>query len=247
LPADARANLAIDTSSRTRAEHLIELAQKAEAEVVKMGLEISSAESWAICAEIASVWSKKRMSIDWVADAKIHDIPNTTAGIVRNLTELQHPPVGITIHAKSGLESMRAAQEVAGKRNIMMLAVTNLTSISPEETAETYNTNVRPLVLTLARNAARVGIQGLVCSAQEVEMIKEDSDTSHMFTMVPGTRSAGVSHNDQMRVTTPEEAISMGADMVVIGREVTESPTPIEAYHNIVTQIKNGLIYRGQR
>ncbi len=123
--------LAVDTSEESQARHLIQVAKGAGAQYVKMGLELGSAIGWRLCSELAA-----EAGVDWVADAKLCDIPNTVVQTVRNLIQYDHPPFAITMHVTSGREAMRQAQEVAG--GIKMLGVTVLTSSSEGEVKEMF-------------------------------------------------------------------------------------------------------------
>ncbi|HEV7453748.1 MAG TPA: orotidine-5'-phosphate decarboxylase [Candidatus Saccharimonadales bacterium] len=254
LSARERIILSIDTSRRQDAERLAAVAQAAGARFVKMGLELSSAESWLYCSRLAH-----RHRLDWVADAKLDDISHTVAGkgtkdnggTVRNIAGLAYPPFGITIHTSVGLEAMRKAQQVAG--DIKMLGVTVLTSISDEECHAMYGPEFDPAqppsaevmaafrratVMRRARSAAKAGLAGFVSSPLEVGMIKSDSETQELFAMIPGTRSAGVDRGDQNRVATPGEAIQDGADLLVVGRQITQAEDPAAAYQALVTEIE---------
>ena len=124
LSAAERIVCAIDTSKESTAESLVGLAKNAGAWVVKEGLELQSATSWKYCSDLAA-----ENDLDWVADAKIYDIPRTTAGIVNNLAELDHPPVAITMGTRAGVDSMKEAQRIAAEAGIMVMGVTLLTSI----------------------------------------------------------------------------------------------------------------------
>ncbi len=246
LSARERIILSVDTSKRLDAERLVAVAQKAGASWVKLGLELQTAESWGFCSELA-----KRHRLDWVADAKLDDIPNTVVGAVRNIANLPHPPVGITMHTSAGHEAMAAAQKAAG--TIKMLGVTVLTSISDREcydmlgpksdpdhppTAEEMAAFRQAIVMQRARAAARSGLAGIVCSPLEVGAIKSDAETRNLFAMIPGTRSAGVAHNDQARVATPGAAIQDGADLLVIGRQITQADNPALAFEALVAEIE---------
>lgn len=239
LSAEERIVLAVDASTRQKALPLLAMAREAGAPFVKLGLELSSAPdlSWRECSRLA-----KTQRLGWVADAKIHDIPNTTAGIVRNLVALDHPPAAITIHASSGRKSMEAAQEIAGEAGVTMLAVTQLTSIPDGETQITHGMSASSLVSRLAGSAARAGVEGLVCSAQELAMIRSDAETAGLTTMIPGTRSVGADRGDQSRVMTPGEAILNGADFLVIGRQVSQAQDPAEAFAAVVSEIQESLV-----
>ena len=149
LPARERIILAVDTSREADAERLVQVAKYAGARFVKLGLELSSATSWQYCSDLAG-----RNGLDWVADAKLDDIPNTVVGAVKNIKGLEHRPFGITMHTTSGRESMRTAQEEA--EEIKMLGVTVLTSIKDDEALELYGVPTRQKVIELARSAASV-------------------------------------------------------------------------------------------
>ena len=230
FPARERIILAIDASRREDAERLAALAEQAGARFVKMGLELSSAESWSYCSRIAA-----RHKLDWVADAKLDDIPTTVVGAVRNISRLALPPFGITMHTTAGMETMRAAQEAAG--TVKMLGVTVLTSITDDEAQRLYGVPVRQKVMELSRAAAEAGLAGIVSSPLEVEMIKSDPHTQNLFAMIPGTRSASAAHGDQARVGTPAAAIRAGADLLVIGRQITHAENPARAYELLVAEI----------
>ncbi len=237
LSAVERVFLAVDTSDIKRARELATIAHEAGAAVLKEGLELSSAYSWEVCSEIA--WQE---GLDWVADAKIDDIPNTTAKIVLNLAKLEHPPIGITIHANSGIDSMRAAQEIAEDSEIKMLAVTHLTSVDDEETKETYGFLRNTLVKRRLKAAVRANVGGLVCSPRELnKVVGRSEDFSRMFSMIPGTRSLGADAQDQKNTTTPYQAIVAGASSLVIGRQVTEAENPAEEFNKVTAEIQAGL------
>lgn len=234
LPARERVILAIDTSEEADAERLASVAQDAGARFVKLGLELSSATSWQYCSELAA-----SHELDWVADAKLDDIPNTVAKTVKNIKGLEHPPFGITMHATSGIEAMRAAQEEAGVTK--MLGVTVLTSFDEKEAESLYHVPVRQKVMELARDAVAAGAQGVVSSPREVGMIKSDPQTQQLFAMIPSIRSASAELQDQSRVATPSAAIRDGADLLVIGRQVTQAESPPEAYEQVVKEIEGAL------
>lgn len=231
--------LAIDTSERAEAQRQVSIAKNAGARLVKLGLEISSATSWEYCSTLAADYD-----LDWVADAKLDDIPNTVAGAVKNIAGLDHPPFGITMHTNAGFESMKKAQEEAG--DIIIFGVTELTSIPPEETMETYVIRAdgraigmkrEEVVAARARKAANAGLKGVVASPKEVGMIKSIPQTSSLFAMIPGTRSPGADSHDQSNVATPAAAIANGADTLVIGRQVTQAENPALAFAQIVAEI----------
>ncbi|MBI2009049.1 orotidine-5'-phosphate decarboxylase [Candidatus Saccharibacteria bacterium] len=234
LPARERIILAIDTSKEADAERLARIAQEAGARFVKLGIELSSATSWRYCSELAA-----GHGLDWVADAKLDDIPNTVVGAVKNIKALEHQPLGITMHATAGAEAMRTAQEEA--EDIKMLAVTILTSIEDEEVKKIYRVPVGQKVMELARDIVAAKALGIVSSPLEVGMIKGDPETRNLFAMIPGTRSATAEHDDQARVGTPAAAIKDDADLLVIGRQITQSEDPAQAYEELVEEIEGAI------
>ncbi|MGD1012354.1 MAG: orotidine-5'-phosphate decarboxylase [Acidimicrobiales bacterium] len=242
LLARDRIILAVDVSVEEDAERLVAIARQAGARFVKFGLEMSSAFSWRYCAKLAA-----SNGLDWIADAKLDDIPRTVAAAVANIRRLDHPPFGITMHTTSGAEAMRLAQHEAG--DIKMLGVTVLTSIGGtasesdglSEGERLFHVPVRQEVMELAREAVRAGMAGVVCSPLEVGMVKADPETRGLFAMIPGSRSAHVDAGDQARVGTPATAIREGADLLVIGRQITQSEDPLRAYEDLVSEIEDAL------
>ena len=152
----------------------------------------------------------------WV-DFKLYDIPNT--GKLR--TENINADI-ISVHASGGMKMMKEAVS-SGKE---IFAVTMLTSFSKDEVKQIYNREVDEVVLVLARMAKDSGVAGIVCSPQELKMLRSFPELKDLKLVVPGIRSAGVETNDQNRVSTPAEAILNGADYLVIGRQVTQSQDP---------------------
>jgi len=261
LSAAQRVVLAVDTSDLEQARELAGLAQDAGALLIKQGLELASApgSSWEFASQNAA-----EAGLDWVADTKGDDISATTGGLIKNIVRLEHPPVAITMHTHAGVDSMRQAQEIAAENGIVMLGVTELSSIKEEELRRQFGfvlarlgmgelpkgiqdqpdeSIVRKAIVHMrATEAHLAGLAGLVASAGElIDPIKSDPDLASKFTMIPGTRSPGADTHDQNNVETPEAAIANGADLLVIGREVTKSENPPAAFQNVVAGIQRGL------
>jgi orotidine-5'-phosphate decarboxylase len=163
-------------------------------------------------------------------DLKLHDIPNTVAGGVSAVL-----PLGaamLTLHASGGsamIEAARNAAEKAGAARPKLLAVTVLTSLSAEALAETgVAASPAAQVLRLAKLALRAGADGLVCSPQEVSILRAEIGPEPLL-VVPGIRPVGAAAGDQARTLTPREAISAGADWLVIGRPITGATDPAAA------------------
>jgi len=235
LPPEHSMALALDTRSMATAEEWLIAYKNAGGLIAKMGLELETANSVEACSELAG-----DHGMIWVSDSKLHDIPNTTAGAMETYAELTHKPIAITIHTKSGRESLRAAQKIAGPAGITMLGVTHLTSTGEEETLEYEKAASSVVVWRESRRAVAGCVGGLVCAGNEVDLVKRFRKTNGLFLMVPGTRSQGVEAGDQSRVVTPYEAIRLGAELLVIGREITLAENPSAAQANVVRQIEEG-------
>lgn len=176
-------------------------------------------------------------------DAKFMDIPNSVAGAARAVTGL-----GVKmfdVHALGGLEMMGAAAEAAsieaeslGIERPKVLGVTVLTSMDREALEGVgIKGDVSDIVLRLAELAKKAGLDGVVSSAWETRRIKE-SLGKDFIVLVPGIRPSWERGEDQKRIATPSEAISEGADYIVLGRAITRAPDPIEAFERIVEELK---------
>ena len=151
------------------------------------------------------------------ADAKLYDIPNTVTNSVRKLSTTGADM--ITVHASGGVEMMKAAKRSAGKSKI--LAVTVLTS---------FQGNQKKMVLKLVRDAEKAGLDGIVCSGLELKYLAKFS----LLKVVPGIRPKDYNKkDDQKRTVTPKEAIKLGADYLVIGRPITKSKDPPQAFREM--------------
>jgi orotidine-5'-phosphate decarboxylase len=160
-------------------------------------------------------------------DLKLHDIPNTVAGGVRAVLPLA--PRMLTVHAGGGaamISAARNAAEARGSDRPIILAVTVLTSLDADALAETgVIGSPAEQVLRLGRLALSAGADGLVCSPQEVAMLRQALGPGPKL-VVPGIRPAGSAVGDQARVMTPRDAVAAGADWIVVGRPITEAPDP---------------------
>jgi orotidine-5'-phosphate decarboxylase len=171
-------------------------------------------------------------------DLKLHDIPNTVAGAVRSVT--QAGASLLTIHAGGGAAMMSAAAEAASTPGSpRLLAVTVLTSIDANElTGIGITASPAEQVLRLARLAQASGIDGMVCSAEEVAGLRKETGPNTLL-VIPGIRPAGSAVEDQRRIATPAQAIARGASMLVVGRPITRAANPAEAAHAILEEIEH--------
>ncbi len=149
------------------------------------------------------------------ADLKLHDIPNTCASTVKAIKDLKINY--LTIHLSSGLEALKATKNVSGK--IKLIGVTVLTSLDNNSLKEIgFNKDVKNLVLHQAKLANKAGLDAIVCSAQEVRIVKK---VFKKEIITPGIRLNSKSH-DQKRVLTPKQAYKNGSDWLVMGRPITQ-------------------------
>lgn len=156
------------------------------------------------------------------ADVKLHDIPNTVGNSVQRLVDRGVDI--ITVHASGGLEMMSAAKQHAGPAKI--IAVTVLTS---QNTAETES-----IVLERARDAIAAGVDGIVCSGQELGLLDTIEGMKEKLKVVPGIRPSWYREkDDQARTVTPHEAIKNGANYLVVGRPITTADNPADALQKV--------------
>ncbi|HXZ31842.1 MAG TPA: orotidine-5'-phosphate decarboxylase [Terriglobales bacterium] len=197
----------------------------------KVGMQLYTAEGPNVVHDLIS--SGRRIFLD----LKYHDIPNTVASAVREAARLGVSM--LTVHASGGRSMLRAATEAArsANPNLMVLAVTVLTSLTESDLEETgVHRRVQDQVLRLAGLALENGCQGLVASAQEAAELRRKLGEQFVI-VTPGVRPAGIAHEDQARVVTPAEAIAAGATHIVVGRPITAAADPAAAARAILAQL----------
>lgn len=178
-------------------------------------------------------------------DLKFHDIPTTVAGAVAAAARL--PGVRLlNVHALGGWTMMRAARAVLSRsrRRLRLVAVTVLTS---HDAASLCRCGIigppQRRVVALARLAQRAGLDGVVCSARELPLIRKVCGKMFL-TVVPGIRPAGAARADQQRIATPADALRAGADYLVVGRPITQARDPLAATESIVAEMQAALAGR---
>lgn len=174
-------------------------------------------------------------------DLKLHDIPNTVAGAVRSATELGASM--LTIHAAGGPAMLAAAREaVAGKAHApQLLAVTVLTSMDDQQlNAIGNNRSAADQVQLLAKMGLTAGMDGFVCSPQEVGLLRKLTGPGSTL-VIPGIRPAGGAAGDQKRIATPMDALLAGASYLVVGRPITQAPNPAEAAEAILDEMARAI------
>lgn len=170
-------------------------------------------------------------------DLKFHDIPNTVAKAVTAAAKLGVDVVNV--HASGGSRMMKAAADALKETDNppLLIGVTVLTSMDESDLKELgISKSVNEQVEYLARLAKSSGLKGVVCSAQEANMLKAACGNDFKL-MTPGIRPEGSSKDDQRRTMTPAEAVTVGVDYMVIGRPITQSPNPAQAVENILASI----------
>lgn len=171
------------------------------------------------------------------ADLKMHDIGNTVARGVESVAKLG--ATFLTVHAYP--QTMKAAVEGRGGSSLKILAVTVLTSYNDDDLhAAGYRLGVSELVEARAQQAQVLGVDGLVCSPEEVGALRKIVDR-RMSLVTPGIRPAGAPSGDQKRIMTPGRAIAAGADYLVVGRPILEAADPKAAADAIQAEIAQAL------
>lgn len=238
---DTRAGrIIIALDVRTKEEGLALVGALEEARVFKVGLELFTAEGPALFKKI------KALRKEVFLDLKLHDIPNTVAGAVRSAGG--HGVRMMTIHTSGGREMMAAAAEMArrvsqetGRPKPLLLGVTVLTSLKGGDLEEVgMNGDVAGQVLRLAGLAKDAGLDGVVCSPQEIEALRREFGRD-LVIVTPGIRPQWAAAQDQKRIMTPAEAVDRGADYLVIGRPITGAPSPREAFLRVVSELPQSV------
>lgn len=171
-------------------------------------------------------------------DLKFHDIPNTCAKAVRAAAELGVWMVNV--HASGGERMMSAAREILlpyGKERPLLIGVTVLTSMEQSDLAG-VGLDIEPQqqVMRLASLTKNAGLDGVVCSAQEATLLKQNLGQEFKL-VTPGIRPQGSELGDQRRIMTPVEAIAAGSDYLVIGRPITQAASPADVLESINTSL----------
>ena len=198
---------------------------------VKVGKELFTASGPAILEQL------HKLDFDVFLDLKFHDIPNTCAGAVAAAAELGVWMVNV--HASGGERMMTAAAEaIANKQHKpLLIAVTVLTSMEQSDLAG-IGLDITPQqqVERLAKLSKQSGMDGVVSSAQEIELIKNICGQDFL-TITPGIRPAGSAPGDQRRIMTPQEAVNVGGDYLVIGRPITQADNPKQSCLDIIESL----------
>ncbi len=226
MTVDPKIIVALDFPGADAALHLAKLLDPAQCRV-KVGKELFTRAGPVVVEQL------QQLGFDVFLDLKYHDIPNTTAQACRAAAELGVWMVNV--HAQGGRRMMEAAREAIDKatHRPLLIAVTILTSLDAGELHEVgLSGSPEDNVLRLACLAESAGLDGVVCSPQEVVALRETVDDGFRL-VTPGVRPAGVVVGDQKRITTPEDAIRFGSNYLVVGRPVTQAENPLAALTDI--------------
>lgn len=205
---------------------------------VKVGLQIATRTSWK-----ESVAAARERGFKVFCDTKFKDIPNTVEQAAYALTI--HQPDFFTVMADATTATLEGARrgvdravkdfDITAIPKIIGIAM--LTSVSPDDSQQIYGGNVRDKALQFADSAVGAGFEALVCSPEEIEMFRNDKKFNDTLIITPGVRPKWAATNDQQRVASPGEAIKRGADMLVIGRPITQPPSEIGSVKAAVGKI----------
>ncbi len=226
--------LAIDTKDLVLAEQWANIAD-ATGQMIKIGMEFTYACGFKAVKKLAQ---NRQVFLD----LKLHDIPNTVASAIASLAPVK--PAMLTIHILGGKDMIRAARKAVdenfpkGEKPIL-LGVTVLTSMD-QENLKSINIHTTPLdqVLSLAKTALEVGVDGLVCSPQEVATLRK-AYGEKVILVVPGIRLSDVKADDQKRIMTPALAHQAGASWIVVGRPITQAQNPQHVVQEIISQLQD--------
>jgi len=182
-------------------------------------------------------------NFDVFLDLKFHDIPNTAAKAVSAAADL-----GVwmaNVHASGGSRMMTSAREALEKQGspMLLIGVTVLTSMDVSDLLEIgIQRSPSEQVLHLAQVAEKCGLHGVVCSAQEASSLKSELCTEFKL-VTPGIRLADSAADDQRRIVTPQRAMELGSDYLVIGRPITQSANPLETLVAINQSINHSITH----
>ena len=214
-------------------ERALELAKKLNPQEckVKVGSQLFTADGPIIIEKL------NELGFDIFLDLKFHDIPNTVKKAVEEVIKM-----GVwmlNVHSLGGKEMLRAAYEVVEKASIkpLLVGVTVLTSLNDKALKEVgLGLNTEDQVLLLAELCQAEGLNGVVCSANELSILRKYLDKDFLL-VTPGIRSRELEKDDQKRISTASEAISNGADYIVIGREISNEIDPSKKIRQILETV----------
>lgn len=227
--------VALDTPDIDRAVQIVEQV-KDSVGMIKVGMEFfyaSGSDGYSAAAALG---------VPVFLDLKLHDIPNTVASGLTSLMQLNPRPAIVNIHAGAGPQTMRAAVAAMDKletKRPKLIGLTVLTSLDDNDLAQVgYSKEMSTLehALNQAQLVMDCGLDGVVCSARDVAKIKQACG-NEFLTIVPGIRPQNSDVQDQKRIATPKSARDDGADILVIGRPITQADDPAKAAAEILASL----------
>lgn len=231
---DPRIIVALDVPDRSQAE---DIADRLDPEYCRLKV---GKELFTRCGPVIVEWLVNR-GFDVFLDLKFHDIPNTVYRACKAAASLK--VWMLTLHAGGGREMLRAAVEAVNEfqQRPLLAGVTILTSMSAGDLRDVgISDNVATQVLRLGRLALDAGVDGLVCSSLETEMLRREFGDAPIL-VTPGIRPAGIAADDQDRVASPAQAIRAGSSYLVIGRPVIRADDPLQALRSIEAEVSAAL------
>ena len=195
--------------------------------ILKVGLQLY------VAAGPTFVKSLVAMGFKVFLDLKFHDIPNTVAGACKSAADLG--VWMINVHAAGGPVMLEAASNslIGYQDPPILIGVTVLTSMDQQQlNAINVNQSPEEQVKHLALSCANAGLAGVVCSAQESEMLRQEQGQEFIL-VTPGIRPADSDSADQQRIMTPQQAMSAGSNYIVVGRPITEAVEPLAVIRSI--------------
>ena len=224
--------LALDVPSRNEAGAILRELDNS-LDWVKIGLQLFVKEGPSLVEEVAGMGYKVFL------DLKLHDIPNTVASAIRSLEGI--PASMLTLHGAGGAEMLAAAAQAQAEScpNLQLLAVTVLTSMD-QQGLQGIGVDATPAeqVERLARLATANGVNGLVCSPQELAILRSVLPPETVL-VTPGIRPAGSAVGDQKRIMTPVDAAQLGSSFIVVGRPILKATNPAEAAARIRQELRD--------
>jgi len=231
--------ISLDVSSKEELVSFIQRFNPDEKLTIKIGMELFYGEGPSIVRNLLN------LGYDVFLDLKLHDIPNT---VRKGMKQIGKMGVSFTtVHALGGSEMIKQAKQgliegasEAGVQPPKLLAVTELTSITPKGLAEEQNSRLPMVdqVVALAKLARNSGADGVITSPLELSALKKEIGDDFWY-VTPGIRPNDFPKDDQSRTSTPTEAANAGSSALVVGRPIINATDPVTAYHNMMEEWLN--------
>lgn len=217
--------LALDVNNYQQAMRWVKLLYP-KVKIFKVGLQLYTACGPKIIQDI------RKIGAEVFLDLKFNDIPNTMVNAAKEV--LKHKVAMFTVHTLSGPTALKEVSRVCKDSRTKVLGVTILTSVCPHFLKDLrIQRTLSQEVLYLAKMAKRCGLDGVVCSVKEAEIIRKYLGRNFII-VSPGIRPAGFSKSDQKQTATPQEAQEAGVDYMVVGRPILEAEDPLRVVQDLI-------------